>query len=481
MPREKRTTKTVAKRIDLNYFKRSSPFRRWRLVLSVALPCVAIAWLAAYAVARNNHAYSAGKMSPAHAVLTQQCGACHVSQAGLFRAAAADHACLSCHDGPIHHADQVFTPSCASCHVEHRGRMRLAATADESCTQCHSDLRTTGAATSYAKDVTAFNSDEHPEFRALRKDFRDPGTIKLNHAIHLKANLIGPNNTRVQMECDDCHRADPSSQSWRFGTAQEPQPSQSASLQMLAASGVQAFDPPSHSSARAYMQPIAYVKHCVACHPLLFDKRFTDSVPHDTPEVIHTFLVKRYTDYIAAHPAELRETKSTIALPAKPVPVSPRVYTPQEWIDTRVAEAELLLWNKTCKQCHTLEWLASKGAQWAFFNIHTIPTSGPATPLPTVMKSNITPRWFKLARFDHQAHQSWTCESCHTKAATSQETADVLIPGERNCEQCHHSGANAAESRCFECHTYHDWSKQKHVRGTAHVTWWMRITGKTPS
>jgi hypothetical protein len=479
VPREKRTTKTVAKRIDLNYFKRPSPWRRWRFALSIALPCVAIAWLAAYGVARNNHVYSSGKMSPAHAVLTQQCGACHISQAGLFRASASDHACLSCHDGPIHQADQVFTPSCSSCHMEHRGRMRLAATADESCTQCHSDLRTTGAATSYAKDVTAFTSDEHPEFRPLRAGFRDPGTIKLNHAIHLKANLIGPNNTRVQLGCDDCHRADAAEQSWRFGAAMSTQSQpliegSAAAGPAMTAAAAQVVDAPSHSNARAYMQSIAYVKHCVGCHPLLFDKRFTDSVPHDTPEVIHAFLVKRYTDYIAAHPAELREAKSTIALPAKPVPISPRVYTPQEWINTRVAEAELLLWNKTCKECHALSFTSG------------VASAAPAPvaaqdELPKVAKSNITQRWFPHARFDHQAHQSWTCESCHTKAATSQETADVLIPGERTCEQCHHSGADAAESRCFECHTYHDWSKQKQVKGTAHVTWWMRITGKTPS
>ncbi len=104
------------------------------------------------------------------------------------------------------------------------------------------------------------------------------------------------------------------------------------------------------------MQPIAYARHCIGCHPLLFDKRFTDSVPHDTPEVIHVFLAKRYTEYIATHPAELREAKSTIALPAKPVPISPRVYTPQEWVNTRVGEAENLLWRKTCKQCHALSF-----------------------------------------------------------------------------------------------------------------------------
>ncbi|HEX4074323.1 MAG TPA: hypothetical protein VHX49_02880 [Candidatus Acidoferrales bacterium] len=476
MPREKRTTKTIAQRIDLNYFKRPSRWRTWRFALSVALPCLAVAWLAVYAVARNNHVYSSGKMSPAHAVLTPQCGACHVSRAGVFRAVAADQACLSCHDGPIHHADQVFTPSCASCHVEHRGRMRLASTADASCTQCHADLRTSGAATPYAKEITEFTSDGHPEFAPLRAGFRDPGTIKLNHAIHLKAGLIGPNNTRVQLDCDDCHRANAAEQSWRFGAtpaapSQTPMATSAAGVApgrtFMAVSARQEFGPPSESSARAYMQPIAYARHCVGCHPLLFDKRFADSVPHDKPAVIQAFLVKRYTDYIAAHPTELRETKSTTALPTKPVPISPRVYTPPEWVNTRVAEAELLLWRKTCEQCHALSFA---------------PTPALAAPvaLPVVAKSNIPARWFPQARFDHDAHREWTCTTCHARATTSQETADILVPGERTCEQCHHSGANAADARCFECHTYHDWSKEKQVKGAARVTW-MRIMERPAS
>ena len=487
MPREKRTTKTVAKRIDLNYFKRPSPWRRWRFALSVALPCLAVAWLAAYGVARNSHAYSTGKMSPAHAVLTRQCYACHVSQSGSFRAIATDHACLACHDGPIHHADQVFTPSCASCHVEHRGRMRLAATADQSCTQCHADLRTNGKATSYATDITAFNSDEHPEFRPLRTGYRDPGTIKLDHAIHLKAGLIGPNNTRVQLDCDDCHRANVADQSWRFGSASatQSQPPMVMTVTAIAAGRVlmsvsvpQELGPPSESTARAYMQPIAYAKHCIACHPLLFDKRFTDSVPHDTPEVIHAFLVKRYTEYIAKHLAELRETKSTIALPAKPVPISPRTYTPREWVNTRVAEAELLLWEKTCRQCHTLVFVTSSPA----FALGAIGlTSGPAAVLPKVARSNITQRWFPHARFDHEAHRAWTCTTCHPRATTSQETADILVPGEKTCEQCHHSGADAAEARCFECHAYHDWSHEKPLKSAAHLSSWMRIARKPAS
>jgi len=40
-----RTTKTVAQRIDLNYFKRSTPFKRARLILVILTPLLAIGWM----------------------------------------------------------------------------------------------------------------------------------------------------------------------------------------------------------------------------------------------------------------------------------------------------------------------------------------------------------------------------------------------------------------------------------------------------
>jgi uncharacterized paraquat-inducible protein A len=58
------------------------------------------------------------------------------------------------------------------------------------------------------------------------------------------------------------------------------------------------------------------------------------------------------------------------------------------------------------------------------------------------------------------------CVECHSGATTSQETADVLLPGIAICEKCHRGGRQAAESRCFECHTYHDWNQEKSVKGT---------------
>jgi len=214
--RSRLKTKNLAQRIDLSYFKRPHPFRRLRFILSVAAPLVAILWLGWYAFARDNHVYSGGRVSTAHAILSKECSACHVKQAGVFSARATNQGCESCHDGPIHRTNQVFTPNCASCHEEHRGHLRLAAVSQLSCTQCHANLQTTGTGTHFAHTVTRFDGD-HPEFAALRAGNRDPGTIKFNHAVHLKHSLLGPSGS-VDLDCQDCHRSPVNDSRWKYGT-----------------------------------------------------------------------------------------------------------------------------------------------------------------------------------------------------------------------------------------------------------------------
>ena len=109
-----RTTKKLAQRIDLNYFKKPTPLKRAKLLLSVLLPVLAVTWIAWRGASRDARVYSSGRMSAAHAMLEQECGVCHLQVAGAFSAKAEDRACLACHDGPIHHGSQVSTPNCAT-------------------------------------------------------------------------------------------------------------------------------------------------------------------------------------------------------------------------------------------------------------------------------------------------------------------------------------------------------------------------------
>ncbi len=441
MPR-KRTTKKLAQRIELQYFTKPHPLRTTRFWLSIAAPVLAVLWLAWRGATSDRRPYSSGEMSAAHAVFSSNCAACHVKEASRFHHAAADRACLECHDGPIHHADQTFAPECSDCHMEHQGRVILAHTRDGACTRCHAQLETKGGSSRFVTDVRGFNVD-HPQFAPLRAAFRDPGTIKLNHSVHLKSGLRGPDGRPVTLQCMDCHRAYGAKEPWRFGMA--------SPTNMAVASpspNSTSWPPRPFQGAQAYMAPPRYASTCASCHPLAFDKRFDEPVPHDKPEVVHAFVVKKFQEYIADHPAELRETiQPRGQLPERPLKPETRKLTPAEWVAERVADAELLLWRKTCKECHSL-------------------TQRPGDVLPEVAPSNITVRWLPHAVFDHQAHQFLSCESCHTGSRSSHETADVLIPGIRVCQQCHRPGNEAAENRCFECHRYHDWSKQKPAKAS---------------
>jgi hypothetical protein len=136
-------------------------------------------------------------------------------------------------------------------------------------------------------------------------------------------------------------------------------------------------------------------------------------------------------------------------------------------VTERTAEAEDLLWRKTCKQCHALtpfsnplhgkiELSVTQGSD-------TGRLSGASAELPYVARANITLQWMLHAKFDHSAHTAFTCVSCHAKALTSTEASDVLLPGIATCRTCHAPGPEHVESRCFECHTYHDWSKRKEI------------------
>jgi hypothetical protein len=443
MSSRNRSTNALAKRIDMEYFARPHAFRRWRLLLSIAVPAIALAWFVAQRVHGGQRAYMSGPLSHSHAVFAKQCSACHVQQAGAYFRPVEDQACLTCHDGPAHHENQTFKPACSSCHVEHKGSTRLSATPDVNCTQCHADLHTKQGATKYETSITGFET-KHPEFRILRGGASDPGNIKLNHYVHLQPNLIGPNQTRVQLTCDDCHRP----------TGVEdtlPYPGTSSQLQYAAvyAQSDTQTTPPAPVRPSAYMAPPEFAKHCARCHLLTFDPRFGDlQVPHDKPDVVHTFLVTHFGEYVSTHPAAVHEVETfDRQLPERPHALK-IAGNSEEWVNFRVEDAEWLLYRKTCKQCHTL-----------------IATNG---PLPEVAKSQIVRRWLVHADFDHYPHRAVACSSCHLKAINSRETSDVLIAGIASCRSCHRDGGpwhEAAEGRCFECHQYHDWSRAKRTKG----------------
>ena len=450
MPRV-RTTKALAQRIDLNYFKRPIPMRRARFWLCLLLPLAGFVWLGFRLTTRDYRPYSSGPLSKGHVLLTHDCTTCHVAEKnGVFFLPANNQACMACHDGPIHQAKQTREPDCGSCHIEHRGGLRLIATSDQSCAQCHANLQTAaGTTTNFVRTISSLNAD-HPEIVIFREHRKDPGTIRLNHAVHMKKNLLGPRGA-VQMECSDCHRPPVAKQAWRYGSPEPPPSAGAAAPASPATAAVQKADIYAPDPARALMTMPKFAESCAACHLLQFDKRISEQAPHDKPEVVRAFVVKKLEAYIAAHPADLREqAEEERRLPSRPAPPAARVLSPAQWVAERTKEAESLLWGKTCKQCHAIEVTEGQPA-------------AAGQPLPKVALSNYTLHWLPRARFDHDAHRGFACASCHPHALTSRDTADILVPQLATCKTCHQPGPTHAESRCFECHAYHDWSKRKEI------------------
>jgi len=417
MPGRNRSTKALAQRIDRQYFRRVFPLQYWRWILSIASVALGLLWIGLHWASHSRTVYNTGPLTPAHAMLNQKCQVCHV-RAGAFTASVTDQACSACHNGAIHQANQTFTPPCADCHAEHSAT-RLTAVSDRQCVACHGDLKTKTGKLKVAAAIHSFTGG-HPEFATQRAGLKDPGTIKFNHAVHLRKDLRGSSGN-VTLVCSDCHRTG-NTEPWPYGTA-------------VAAS----------SGGRKYMAPVNYYEHCSACHPLMFDRRINEPVPHKDPDIVHDFLTRKFTAWIAAHPEELRAaTRTEIRMPGTQPPAPPR--DAAAWIAARVDQAELLLRVKTCKECHDIA-PSDRG-------------------IPPIAKANLTPRWFKDAEFDHSAHQMLVCESCHAQAARSTKTSDVLLPGISVCRECHVPGkTDAANSSCVECHIYHDPAKHRHVEG----------------
>jgi len=444
MARRTRSAKFLGTRHNREYFRAWTRARKLRVGLTLLLPIVACAWLLAHTIRGSSAPYSSGPLSSSHNMFGNNCEACHVNGKNLFGRVSfqkhvADSACLDCHNSPQHQAGEEFTPPCASCHTEHVGSTRLITVTDKQCVQCHRDLHVKTGAPKYDTVVKSF-VDDHPEFRPLRKP-RDPGTVALNHMAHMKAGIRGPQGN-VQMQCQDCHRpAADAGQPWPYALADvaATKPAEQPVVQMVAT----ALDPLPPSTGRAHMTPIKYETQCAACHQLQFDERINDLVPHGKPEIIHDFVVAKYRDYLRSHPDIWRETPRPVRRIPGLVPPPP-AHSPEEWVTLRTAQAETLLWRKNCKLCHTIDNITSNQ--------------------PKIRPANITVRWLPHSTFNHFAHQAIACDSCHSKARTSKETADILIPGIGTCRKCHHdepTQIGAAGDNCSLCHQYHDWMKQK--------------------
>ena len=496
----KRSQKAVARRHDLNYFKKGSPIRHWQWKLAVAALVASVVWIAVVSFSHGSQLLSKGPISSSHAVFGARCESCHVAmkdslmqQAG-FRRHVPDAACQSCHQVPGHQAKAMLAsfsqPQCGSCHVEHAGSMMLANTADGGCTTCHADLKSAH----YASGIHSF-VDGHPEFAPLRSGYQNDQKIKFNHQAHMQVGLQGPRGS-VDLACSDCHRTPAviATMPWRFGSSARLQ---QTSLEILSGGAEVAPaagpDPLHPVDNRAYMSPTSYAANCRDCHALRFDKRIADQAPHAAPAEVRSFIRQKLSAFAAQNAVIVEsEIRNWANDPAAKVPAYrplPPPRNPEEWISVRSRQAERRLWYQSCNLCHNMK-IPDDSPTVAAATLHTV-ESGPTVShqlivatlpldsltLPSVAPTNQKTRWLTDAVFSHQAHLAVSCESCHTRTRNSNQGDDILVPGIASCQKCHDGrsrpqgpalASGHAESGCFLCHLYHDWSHPQTAPVTPH-------------
>src|SRR5262249_34281787 len=134
-----------------------------------------------------------------------------------------------------------------------------------------------------------------------------PAVLHFNHQLHLLGGraggdgIAGPGGHRVELRCDDCHRAGGTDASLRFAASVIGPPSR-------AAQPVVPREP--------YMAPIAFASHCAGCHALTVDDPDhalgaegsvpAGEVPHTAPSTIRTWLRGRLAASAASGSLEHR-------------------------------------------------------------------------------------------------------------------------------------------------------------------------------
>ena len=290
MPRV-RTTKALAKRIDLSYFKKPHPFRAARRVLIVAVCIGALAWWGVSYLRGREMMYNPGPVALVHAMWSNDCGVCHdPHKSGRFSKSVSDESCLQCHDGAIHHANQVtligigsdgrqHAARCAACHIEHRGHEALMASSDAFCTRCHADLANHDAKPHelvLQTAVTRFDSSHHPQFGRLlpttnpsnrESVWYDTTPLAFNHAKHMPME-------QIKARCDLCHNPMALQPIATHPTGQAISPPFLTDRDLAFQGHDHPLRPPpwpsdvAGSFGQRYMQPVSYARHCASCHTM---------------------------------------------------------------------------------------------------------------------------------------------------------------------------------------------------------------------
>ncbi|HEX8262723.1 MAG TPA: cytochrome c3 family protein, partial [Allosphingosinicella sp.] len=388
--------------------------------------------------------WSSGSLSSAHAGLKDDCTACHVKPFEAVR----DAACKSCHAAVHDHADPFrlarsrpdlgrwrrvelafkeafdLPPGrCVECHTEHEGRQQMPVAAQRFCADCHADLSRKLPDTRLP-DAGDFGRS-HPEFRPVlitawdgarpRLERRslagrpiETSNLKFPHAMHLSltngvaqmARRLGAAHGFGQaLECKDCH--DPAPDGARF-------------------------------------QPVDMEEDCAMCHSLAFDRAggTLRTLRHGEPAQVVADLRDFYRGRSPPPPAVL--APAARRRPGDAPDLRNRIQFARGPGSAERAIRAVFSPGGACFDCHQVQ---APRAGSLDFRIRPV-----AFPV----------RYLHKGWFDHRAHSTQSCSSCHA-AGRSNAASDLLLPDLAGCRTCHggEGSSKAVPSSCAMCHDYH--------------------------
>jgi len=390
--------------------------------------------------------WTSGRLSQAHKSLENNCQACHVKAGQSVR----DTACVACHTKVHDHADPkklaaakgspgivggtkqlvgglfgIQPGRCVECHTEHQGATAMPVTDERFCTNCHSDMsKRIDTALKNARDF----GDNHPQFEPEIR-FAGANGIPMFRRVSLDANpkefngLKFPHDLHLSTSNGVAQMAKTLGKGEGYGAP-------------LACANCHTRDATGTSFAPVRMEPA-----CGACHSLAFDQvgGTIRTLRHGDPAQV---VADIRAFYRAGAPRSGAFQGMERRRPGD-FPSSGQRINFAQTSAMHIGNAD-----------QAIRAVFSKGG--ACYDCHTVRATGnPTTPF-AVTPVSLARRYMAKGWFDHAAHDTESCASCHAVKG-SHFSADVNLPKLARCQQCH-GGQDAHKevpSSCAMCHDYH--------------------------
>jgi predicted CXXCH cytochrome family protein len=400
---------------------------------------------------KGDGAWSPGALSQAHHGLEGKCETCHQKAFVSVR----DGACKTCHQTVHDHAPPARIAgaraapgiggafletvahafgkpgpgACVDCHREHEGAGPMPPTPQAFCADCHGSLKERLTDTKIA-DAADFGT-AHPEFRptvmanapsfaypvprfervSLASRPTEDGGLKFPHALHLSktggvarmaASMTAQQGFGDALACKDCHK--PTADGVRF-------------------------------------LPVDMKRDCQMCHSLAFETvgGTVRTLRHGDPAQV----VADLTAYYRSTP------------PARPIQFGGMARRqPGDYAQGKLATAYAgAAARRPGSADAAIRAVFSKGG--ACYDCHSVvaPSEGKGWRIAPVRQPM---RYMMHGWFDHAAHRTESCESCHA-ASKSADASQLMLPGIATCRTCHggESSHSDVPSGCALCHSYH--------------------------